>query len=167
MSFSLTFSPPQISLILRPGGSYVRAYEVTNNGDTDLNLTTEISQWLPADSDGNVAYLPSADSNFAFKLNNADLRLGQAFILPAHGHRQLVLKITSTPKPPFLTPISPFLSPKTPTPPQPKPLSAKSAVTSLSLLPPPAIFSPKYLLLTFPPPPASLIPFFLPLLSMA
>ena len=98
MSFSLTFSPPQISLILRPGGSYVRAYEVTNNGDTDLNLTTEISQWLPADSDGNVTYLPSADSNFAFKLNNADLRLGQAFILPAHGHRQLVLKITSTPQ---------------------------------------------------------------------
>jgi hypothetical protein len=92
-AFNLTVKPAQIEIILRPNASYVRAYDVTNNSSEAVLLTTSISPWVPADNLGSVTYLDSQEQRLDISLSNADLKLGQDFVLKPNQKKQLVLKI--------------------------------------------------------------------------
>lgn len=100
-SFNLTISPAQLELVAKPGASITQAYEITNNSEYQQYLTTEILPWKPTDSDGSVTYdnvYPQSGINFS--LNNADLKLGQTFLLKPQEKKQLVLKIKLDPDAP-------------------------------------------------------------------
>ena len=101
-SLNLTLKPAQLEMIAKPGASFTQAYEVTNNSDSSLYLTTSVLPWLPAGSDGSVTYdRVYPNPNFSFSLNNSDLTLGQTFALRPHATRQLVLKVKSSPSTPL------------------------------------------------------------------
>ncbi|MGI5840742.1 MAG: hypothetical protein ACOX6N_00765 [Patescibacteria group bacterium] len=92
--FNLTINPAQAEFILKPGAALLQAYDIINNSENTLYLTTSVEPWQPSGSSGNLSYfnVPSND-NLHFSLNNADLNLGQTFALQPHQKRQLVLKI--------------------------------------------------------------------------
>ncbi len=96
MSLNLTLSPAQLELIARPGITITQAYNITNNSDSSVVLSTNVAPWKPKGFDGSVTYenTPS-NPNFEFSLSNADLKLGQSFLLQPRQTRQLVLKIKS------------------------------------------------------------------------
>jgi hypothetical protein len=91
--FSLTIKPAQIEIILKPNASYVRAYDVTNNSSETVLLTSAISAWVPSDNLGSVTYLDNLDTSLDISLSNADLKLGQDFLIKPNQKKQLVLKI--------------------------------------------------------------------------
>lgn len=95
-TLNLTLKPAQIELVAKPGTTLTQAYSVINNTDTSLVLTTQVLPWQASGTDGSLTYtnVPT-NPNLEFSLNNADLRLGQTFILKPHETRQLVLKIQS------------------------------------------------------------------------
>jgi hypothetical protein len=95
-NLDLTLKPAQIELVARPGVTITQAYNVVNNSDSSVMLSTGIAPWKPEGTDGTVTYenVPP-NPNFQFSLSNADLKLGQSFILRPHDTRQLVLKIKS------------------------------------------------------------------------
>lgn len=95
-SFNLSISPPQLELILKPGVTLTQAYDIVNNSDNVLLLTTSVDPWRPTDSNGSVTYDNISPSQYLhFSLANADIRLGQTFRLEPGAKRQLVLKIKS------------------------------------------------------------------------
>jgi hypothetical protein len=101
-SLDLTLKPAQLEMVAKPGASFTQAYQVTNNSDSSLMVTTSVLPWLPTGSDGSLTYdnvFPNP--NFSFSLNNSDLQLGQSFRLPPHESRQLVLKVKSDPSTPL------------------------------------------------------------------
>ncbi len=91
--FNLGLKPAQIEITLEPGKSYTQAFEVTNNSNDSVILTSSLSAWQPLDNLGNIQHQESDQFPFNFSLVNSDLRLGQEFILTPHQSRQLVLKI--------------------------------------------------------------------------
>lgn len=96
-SLNLTLKPAQIELVAKPGITLTQAYTVSNNTDSSLALTTQVLPWQASGSDGSVTYQDvPANPHLQFSLNNADLELGQNFILNPRETRQLVLKIKST-----------------------------------------------------------------------
>lgn len=101
MDLNLTLKPAQLEFIAKPGASITQAYNVTNNSANSIVLSTSVDPWLPTGPNGNVVYqgVPQ-NPNFEFSLNNADLKLGQSFILQPKESRQLVLKIKSFPQTP-------------------------------------------------------------------
>lgn len=97
-NFNLTLSPSQIEYVLKPGATIIQAYKITNNSEFSINLITEILPWIPSGTDGSVNYTQAINnSDIEFSLNNADLKLGQSFTLPAGANKQLVLKIKTNP----------------------------------------------------------------------
>jgi hypothetical protein len=101
-SLDLTLKPAQLEMIAKPGASFTQAYEVTNNSDSSIPVSTSVLPWLPVGSDGSLTYdnvFPNPD--FSFSLNNSDLQLGQTFLLHPHETRQLVLKVKSDPSTPL------------------------------------------------------------------
>jgi hypothetical protein len=92
-AFNLSIKPAQIEIVLHQNASYVRAYEITNNSPETVLLTTSISPWVPADNLGSVTYLDNQEQILDISLSNADLKLGQDFILKPNQKKQLVLKI--------------------------------------------------------------------------
>lgn len=91
--FNLGLKPPQIEISLQPNQSYTQAYEITNNSDQTVLLTTSILPWKPIDNLGHVQHYEQKTLPVNFSLGNSDLRLGEEFILQPHQTRQLVLKI--------------------------------------------------------------------------
>ena len=91
--FNLGLKPPQIEISLQPNQSYTQAYEITNNSDQTVLLTTSILPWKPIDNLGHVQHYEQKALPVNFSLGNSDLRLGEEFILQPHQTRQLVLKI--------------------------------------------------------------------------
>lgn len=91
--FNLGLKPAQIEITLIPGKSYTQAFEVTNNSNDSVVLTTSVSAWQPLDNLGHIRHQTVDQLPFNFSLVNSDLRLGQEFILAPHQSRQLVLKI--------------------------------------------------------------------------
>ena len=92
--FNATIKPAQIEIVAKPGISFTQAYNVTNNSDSPLVVSTSVLPWHPVDNDGAITYQNiSPNPNFQFSLSNADLRLGQTFVLRPREGRQLVLKI--------------------------------------------------------------------------
>jgi hypothetical protein len=97
--FNLSLSPSQIEFILKPGISFTQAYQVTNNSQQSIILNTEVLPFVPQGDNGSVSYSSLlANPNISFSLNNADLKLGQPFILSPKESRQLVLKIKASPQ---------------------------------------------------------------------
>ena len=95
-SFNLTVKPGQTELVAIPGSTITQAYDVVNNGQENLILSTQVLPWVQKGTDGSVDYdqaLPNPHLNFS--LGNADLLLGQSFTLAPGQKRQLVLKIKS------------------------------------------------------------------------
>lgn len=98
MNFNLTISPAQIEYLLKPNTTIIQAYELTNNSDQDIYLSTEVLPFIPQGNTGSVVYqnvFPNPNINFT--LNNSDLVLGRPFTLKANTKQQLVLKIKTSP----------------------------------------------------------------------
>ncbi len=93
MQFNLSFSPAQTEFIATPGATFTQAYQILNNSQNTISLSTSIESWQPQGIDGSVAYLPNQNTGIEFSLNNADLKLGQNFNLRPNESRQLVLKV--------------------------------------------------------------------------
>lgn len=97
MPLNLTISPAQTEVVIAPDITFTQAYSVTNDSDTSLVLSTSVLPWQPVGSDGSLTYTNISPSRyFEFSLNNADLHLGQSFVLAPRQTRQLVLKIKSS-----------------------------------------------------------------------
>ncbi len=94
--FNISISPPQTELVIKPSGHFTQAYQVKNNGNQTLYLSTSIKQWLPADSTGTINYFDTSTDQISFSLANADLNLGQNFILKPGQDKQIVLKLVSS-----------------------------------------------------------------------
>jgi hypothetical protein len=96
MELNLTLKPAQLEMVAKPGVSFTQAYQVTNNSDSSLVVNTSVLPWLPIGSDGSLTYdhVP-LNPDFSFSLANADLQLGQSFLLEPKESRQLVLKVKS------------------------------------------------------------------------
>ena len=94
--FNISISPPQTELVIKPSGRFTQAYQVKNNGNQTLYLSTSIKQWLPIDSTGALHYFDTATDQISFSLANADLNLGQNFILKPGQDKQIVLKLVSS-----------------------------------------------------------------------
>jgi hypothetical protein len=92
--FNLTLSPAQIEIVVKPGTTLTQAYEVTNEGESPLVISTSVLPWVASGTDGSIQYdnVPT-NSNFNFSLANADLRLGESFVLKPQESRQIVLKV--------------------------------------------------------------------------
>lgn len=96
-SLDLTLKPAQLEFVAKPGASFTQAYQVTNNSSSPVVVSTSVEPWLPAGPDGSVTYQNVlSNPDFEFSLNNADLKLGQSFLLRAGESRQLVLKVKSS-----------------------------------------------------------------------
>ncbi|HWS48917.1 MAG TPA: hypothetical protein VN174_02635 [Candidatus Methanoperedens sp.] len=91
--FNLTIKPAQIEIILKPNSTHTRAYEITNNSSETIQLTTSIVPWIPSDNSGSVIYLDTQETTLGISLSNADLKLGQDFLIKPNQKKQLVLKI--------------------------------------------------------------------------
>jgi hypothetical protein len=98
-SFNISLTPAQFEFTAQPGATITQAYEITNNSDNTIFLSSSIESWLPSGIEGNVTYSNVvSDPKVIFSLNNADLSLGQGFNLQPQEKRQLVLKIKVDPQ---------------------------------------------------------------------
>jgi hypothetical protein len=92
----LSISPPLLEVMIQPGKSITKAYQLTNNSDFDLYLTAKVVPFTPADLSGNIKLqdsdLPIPTSNF-FTLQNSNIQFNQPFQLSAGTSQQLVLKV--------------------------------------------------------------------------
>lgn len=89
---SLSISPPLLELFIKPGKSIMVAYKLENLGDpTFLNL--KVLPFEAKDSLGNIRIKPEFEGPVRFDLDNADLKLGQAFFLKTNSSQQILLKI--------------------------------------------------------------------------
>lgn len=94
MALDLSFSPPILEIIARPGATITQAYEITNNSDTSVNLIPSVVPFIPQGIDGAVSYDNlSQNPNIEFSLQNTDFGLNKTFLLSPHQTKQLVLKI--------------------------------------------------------------------------
>ena len=103
-SLSLSLYPPLLEVTVKPGKSITQVYKLANDGETDLVVGSEILPFEPEDELGNIKLLtpktfPSPTIDW-FSFQNADLQLGQKFLLKAGQAQQVVLaiKIPSTAK---------------------------------------------------------------------
>ncbi len=92
----LSISPPLLEVMIKPGKSITKAYQLTNNSDFDLYLTPKIIPFTPADLNGNISLDHQSliiNHNSFFGLQNSNIQLNQPFQLPAGSSEQLVLKV--------------------------------------------------------------------------
>jgi len=103
-SLSLSIYPPLLEVTIKPGKSITQVYKLANDGETDLVVGSEILPFEPEDELGNIKLsTPKTSPSPAidwFSFQNADLQLGQKFLLKAGQAQQVVLaiKIPSTAK---------------------------------------------------------------------
>jgi len=93
-NISLSIWPPLLEVTLQPGKSITQVYQLANNGETDLVMTSSISLFSPDDELGNIKLIDKESPVLSWvSFQNADLELGESFNLPAGQEQQLVLKI--------------------------------------------------------------------------
>ena len=92
-NFNLSITPAQIEILTKPSKTITQTYQIKNNSNSAVHLSTSIEQWQPINNDGSIQYLPKSSSPILFSLLNADIKLGQTFTIPANQSIQLVLKI--------------------------------------------------------------------------
>ena len=99
-ALSLGIWPPLLEVMIQPGKSITQVYKLTNGGETDLALTSRLMPFKPEGEQGNIS-LGTPGVNIGrhtgnerwFSFQNADLALGEKFILPAGKTQEIVLKI--------------------------------------------------------------------------
>lgn len=95
--FDLTLSPAQVELLAKPGTTITQGFDITNNSSSPMMVKTSVRSWLPIGNNGLVTYANvDSNPNFQFSLANANIQLGQTFILRAGEKQQLVLKLKSS-----------------------------------------------------------------------
>lgn len=92
--FNITLSPPQTEIAIKPGKSFTQAYSITNNSNQVVTLTTSVKEWIPQGNQSQIVFLDENNPNISFSLLNADLKLGQSFVIPPGGQKQIVLKVS-------------------------------------------------------------------------
>jgi len=99
-SLSLGIWPPLLEVTIQPGKSITQVYKLRNTGETDLAMISKIVPFKPSGKTGDVSFAtPGVDAGIhtgsepQFSFLNADLALGQKFILPAGREQEVVLKI--------------------------------------------------------------------------
>lgn len=96
-SFSLTISPAQLDIAIKPNSTFSQAYTISNDSDQPITLTATVEGWLPKNNDGTVEYCgstcPTHFFETKFSLGNSDIHLGDQFVINPHSKKQLVLKI--------------------------------------------------------------------------
>jgi len=102
-ALSLGIYPPLLEITIQPGKSITQVYKLSNGGETDLAMTSLIVPFEPSDEFGNIKLLSESGSvSFRsnsvpfrnwFSFQNADLALGQKFILKSGKTQEIVLKI--------------------------------------------------------------------------
>lgn len=91
---NLTFSPPILEIIAKPGATITQAYEITNNSNEQVSLNPSVIPFTPKGIDGGVTYDNlSQNPNVEFNIQNTDLGLNQTFVLKPKETKQIVLKI--------------------------------------------------------------------------
>ena len=100
---SLGIYPPLLEITIQPGKSITQVYKLSNGGETDLAMTSLIVPFEPSDELGNIKLLSESGSvSFRsnsvpfrnwFSFQNADLALGQKFILKSGKTQEIVLKV--------------------------------------------------------------------------
>jgi len=93
---SLSIWPPLLEVTLKPGKSITQVYKLRNAGETNLALTSKIVPFKPEGEKGDIN-LELGTGNWGlpswFSFQNADLAMGEKFILPAGREQEVVLKI--------------------------------------------------------------------------
>jgi hypothetical protein len=100
--YSLSISPPLVEIKIQPGKSLIKAFDIENNGQTDLYLS---SRTIPFESRGELGKINLLDNSLAiskmesegirFGLINVSPNLKETFFLRAGEKKQLVLKISA------------------------------------------------------------------------
>jgi len=96
----LSISPPLLEVMIQPGKSITKAYQLTNNSDFDLYLIAKIVPFTPADLSGNISLDHESkitNHESFFFLQNSNIQLNQPFQLSAGSSQQLVLKVDIPP----------------------------------------------------------------------
>ncbi len=95
-TFSLGIYPPIIEVMVMPGKSVTQTYTLTNSGD-ETEISTKIVSFKPGDELGNPqlqqSTINSQQSTIGFSFENADLALGEAFVLRTGESKQVILRI--------------------------------------------------------------------------
>jgi hypothetical protein len=98
-NFDITISPAQIEYLLKPNVTITQAYEITNNSSENIYLNSEVLPFIPQGNNGSVTYQNiTSNPNIIFSLSNANITLGQPFVLGPNAKQQLVLKIKTSPQ---------------------------------------------------------------------
>ncbi len=94
-SLSLNITPPLLEVTIQPGKTITQVYKISNDGDSDLTLTSSILSFEPADEKGNVQLISNLKPPFLswFSFLNANLGLDDKFILKAGQTQEVVLRI--------------------------------------------------------------------------
>jgi len=99
-SISLGIYPPLLEVTLKPGKSITQVYKITNNNEQDFIMNTQIVPFEPADEFGNVQLNSRSQSPARewSSFQNADLQLGQSFLLKSGQAQQVVLAVKTPPQ---------------------------------------------------------------------
>lgn len=94
-NISLGIYPPLLEAMIQPGKSITQVYRLENQGETDLALTSQIIPFKPQGELGQVELTPEQNSPAQewISFQNADLKLGEKFLLKAGASQQIVLRV--------------------------------------------------------------------------
>ena len=94
-TLSLGIWPPLLEVMIQPGKSITQVYKIANPSESDVVLTSLIASFTPTDERGNIELITNnSQLENWFSFQNADLALGQNFVLKAGKEQEVVLKIT-------------------------------------------------------------------------
>lgn len=95
-TLSLGLYPPLLEVLIKPGKAITQVFNIQNFGDP-LLLTTQVLPFTPKDELGNIHLQEEIDVQPPvldwFSLQNADLSLGDPFLLSSGQNQQIVVKI--------------------------------------------------------------------------
>jgi len=99
--YSLSISPPLVEMTVMPGKSLIKAFDVENNGSSDLYLRSRVVPFLAKGEEGRINLLDNdleiaklEASGVKLGLINVQPGLGEDFLLRAGEKKQLILKIS-------------------------------------------------------------------------
>jgi hypothetical protein len=94
-SLGLSLYPPLLEVMVKPGKTITQVYQLANQSETDLVMTSKILSFEPADELGNIQLKTDSSLliNDWFSFQNADLNLGDNFVLKTGQEQQIVFKI--------------------------------------------------------------------------
>ena len=98
-TLSLSLYPPLLEVMIQPGKAITQVYKLANQGEVDLAMTSKVISFEPSDELGNIqiSHQSSVVSHQSFlswfSFQNANLGLGDKFLLKAGQEQEVVLKI--------------------------------------------------------------------------